>query len=104
MNPLSMVVGNELGYFYEGTVPDTVVFVPKHCVSNVGGAVSIDDTQFYLSGWAARSARFSGAESESEFAFPDVNKPILNHNDARLKALLLRLDHAYTLSPALADF
>jgi len=51
----------------------------------------------------AKSARFSGPASDFEFVFPVHTKPVDNENDARLKALLLRLGHAYSLSPANAD-
>ena len=104
MNPISMVVGNELGYFYEATIPDTVVFVPEHCISGDTGDVLIDDTKFYLSGWAVKSARFSGAAADCEVVFPDATKPVEDANDARLNALLRRLRHAYPLSQATTDF
>ena len=53
-----MVVGTELGYFYEGNVPETVVFVPEHRVFMSGDEFKIDDTKFYMSGWARKAHDF----------------------------------------------
>ena len=101
MKPVTLVIEGERGLMFDGEVEDTVVFVPEHAITPIGNEEwRIDQTAFFISGWAEKNMRFSGASEEGDRVFPIETRPIEDGRDPRLKALLSRLGNVYSVSVA----
>jgi hypothetical protein len=99
VKPIQLMLDGRPGYLFESETREVLVFVPEECVVTTReGELSIDQTAFFSTGWAERSALFADAQSDLERAFPDAEHPVTDENDARVKALLLRLRHAYLIN------
>ena len=97
--PVQLTLDGQVGVVFENETREVLVFVPQECVV-IGndGEMSIDQASYFSSGWAQRSVQFSDSRTDLELAFPDASRPIFDKNEPRLKALLLRLRHAYVTS------
>lgn len=98
MQPVSLTIQGQKGFIFEGKVPDTVVFVPLNCVTQVGSGWIIDHTEYYVSGWSEKNMRFSRACDDCEHVFPDELRPVSDAQDPRLLELLSRLENVYPVS------
>jgi hypothetical protein len=100
MNPVALVVEGERGLMFEGDEEKAVVFVPEHTITPIGDEWRIDQTAFFVSGWAEKNMRFSGADVEADRVFPIESRPIKDDHDPRVIALLARLKNVYEVSVA----
>jgi hypothetical protein len=100
MQPVSLTIDGELGFVFEGKIPETVVFVPLDLVSQAGSSWIIDHTGFYVSGWSEKNMRFSTACEDCDRVFPDETRPVTDQHDQRLVALLDRLKNVYGVAVA----
>jgi len=101
MKPLELMIAGERGYLFEGEISDALVFVPHDCVFFTdSGDAAIDQTGCFLSGWTDKSMRFSSDADDGERVFASAERPVTNPNDPRVKALLQRLRHVYSVTLA----
>jgi len=96
--PIQLTLDGQTGLLFENETREVIVFVPEESVvTSSTGELTIDQASYFSTGWAERSAQFSDTHTDLERAFPDVERPVTDENEPRVKALLARLRHAYLI-------
>jgi hypothetical protein len=91
MNP-TITVNGEIGYIFAGTLPDTYCFVPDHYVAITDdGRVTVDEIQYFVSGWSVRNMRAAYSEPGGSHLFPDQNDLIRDFKSPEVEQFLSRV-------------
>ena len=88
MHP-TIIVAGQVGYLFEGKSRGSYCFVPQDQVRFADdGKITIDEIQYFRSGWALRNMRSTSTESAGTYLFPKSDRLISDFDPAPLKRFL----------------
>ena len=88
----SATVGGQTGYIFGSQLPESYCFVPERCVRIAAdGKVTVDEKQYFLSGWSIRNMRWADSEPGGSHLFPDANQLINDLTSPAVEQFLGRI-------------